>query len=122
MAAILVFSVFFVLKVNKNYVVFKDVLIKKEISIKLKINKKYYVLFKGMQNKVRIKKIKNDKIFKAEKSPATVFDFKLRSRFKFRFFTIMQNIFFYKKNYNNDVNLQTEFELVVLLLNYLQVW
>lgn len=56
MAAILVFSVFFVLKVNKNYVVFKDVLIKKEISIKLKINKKYYVLFKGMQNKVRIKK------------------------------------------------------------------
>lgn len=86
MAAILVFSVFFVLKVNKNYVVFKDVLIKKEISIKLKINKKYYVLFKGMQNKVRIKKIKNDKIFKAEKSPATVFDFKLRSRFKFLFF------------------------------------
>lgn len=58
MAAILVFSVFFVLKVNKNYVVFKDVLIKKEISIKLKINKKYYVLFKGMQNKVRIKKNK----------------------------------------------------------------
>lgn len=75
-----------------------------------------------MQNKVRIKKIKNDKIFKAEKSPATVFDFKLRSRFKFLFFTIMQNIFFTKKNYNNDVNLQTEFELVVLLLNYLQVW
>lgn len=50
-----------------------------------------------MQNKVRIKKIKNDKIFKAEKSPATVFDFKLRSRFKFLFFTIMQNIFFTKK-------------------------
>lgn len=40
MAAILFFSVFFVLKVNKNYGVFKDVLIKKEISIKLKINKK----------------------------------------------------------------------------------
>lgn len=28
----------------------------------------------------------------------------------------MQNIFFTKKNYNNDVNLQTEFELVGVIV------
>lgn len=40
---------------------------------------------KACKIKLELKKIKNDKIFKAEKSPATVFDFKLRSRFKFLF-------------------------------------
>lgn len=56
MAAILVFSVFFVLKVNKNYVVFKDVLIKKKSQLNLKLIKNIMYCLKACKIKLELKK------------------------------------------------------------------
>lgn len=58
MAAILVFSVFFVLKVNKNYVVFKDVLIKKKSQLNLKLIKNIMYCLKACRIKLELKKNK----------------------------------------------------------------
>lgn len=59
MAAILVFSVFIVLKVNKNYVVFKDVLIKKKSQLNLKLIKKNIMYcLKACKIKLELKKNK----------------------------------------------------------------